>query len=97
MNYGYTSIGRHTAIKLRCKLNAKSRARLASRFPQLLIKLQKLGRKLTRIEGALEISEMKDFTLQLKLAIKRSQLFYMREELHQLEMKELLATDEIPF
>jgi hypothetical protein len=106
MNFGFYTLGKHRVIKINCKLCAVERIELEQAYSSLLIK--KIGKGLTRIEGCLtEEYDFLRFKLHLDCAIKRSKIFYMGEELHQLEQAyrnaeskrwlQIVEEDELPF
>lgn len=95
-NFGIEFHGNHAIIKLNCKLTSHERHSLANAYPDLVIrgidtpKVQNL----TRIEGCLPSHLFNgSFSMEYKLAMKRSKIQFMQDELYHMERRQDVMAD----
>ena len=81
MNFGYTSHGHHTIIKLNCKLSETEREEMKHAYGHDL-SIIKTHTGLTRIQGCLRHDAMRPFVNQLHLAKLRSKRDFIERDIY---------------
>jgi len=85
MKFGITFLGKHTIIKMNCKLTTLERTSLAEAYSEDLT-IYEIGKGLTRIEGCMHhMLYQSSFSYEYKLAVKRSKVSFAMLEVQQLQ------------
>ena len=91
LKFGYDSLGAYTLVKLNVKLTDTETAGLDYTYHQFL-KFIPNHKGLTRIEGVLHVDMHYDFTKDLKVALLRSKIEVMSNEVNTLTRRDIPQT-----
>lgn len=85
MKFGISTFGKHTIIKLNCKLTKAERAQLADAYIKEL-SITEIGKGLTRIEGCMNDALYHEcFSFDYKMAIQRSKITFAIYKLQEMQ------------
>jgi hypothetical protein len=81
LKFGYDALGAYSLVKINAKLTDYESARLEALYYNWL-KFIPNQKGLTRIEGVMPVDCLHDFTKDLRIAILRSKMTVMQEEVY---------------
>ena len=79
MNFGIKTHGKHSIIKINCRINSESRNEIEKNFKDLII--YTINKGLTRIEGCIKYEQTDYFLKILKSSTLKYKIEVMNKEL----------------